>query len=504
MLHSYYSNISSQEHFKKKFPSNSVSKSQIVTRSKTTGNHKNQFLTKKLTSPQKKNNNDKSKNNSNKKLNQSYINKHIQYKKKASANYIINRTLGSINNNNNNSNSFIKTNDGNKTVFISQEKNKILTNSQSNKDYNAKKKKILTVNTDNSHFTNESFGMNTITENNNNNGSNDKEIVKKFKSTLLNSGSMFNIHNNSLKKEQPLKLYNENITHNNNLSNYQTENNNSLKFTRVNTNNNSLSNSISLNNYNTNKNTFNILGREQFSKQINDIDIILENNLNENKSNSKSKKYNIIKHAFEDLLRLLQNNNSKVNNTNLINLLQKLLYGYHEVVNAFSIENRELKQLNFSLNEKNEKMDKLLLESMSVMNEKNRELKFLKKKISTISLETDANTNHITSNENENLNIKTFEKGSINEKIFNLNKNNLDDLDALYFFDKIEMKNKRSNSQTVPLIKIGKEELKKLNRNDKNKEKIIHHIYNKSENNMNDNYKKNFSNFKMVKSQFKI
>ena len=38
-----------------------------------------------------------------------------------------------------------------------------------------------------------------------------------------------------------------------------------------------------------------------------------------------------------------------------------------------------------------------------------------------------------------------------------MNKNNLDDLDALYFFDKIEMKNKRSNSQTVPLIKIGKD-----------------------------------------------
>ena len=504
MLHSYYSNISSQEHFKKKFPSNSVSKSQIVTRSKTSENQKNQFLTKKLTSPQKKNNNDKSKNNSNKKLNQSYINKHIQYKKKASSNYIINRTMGSINNTNNNSSLLIKSNDGNKTVIISQEKNKILANSQSSKDYNTKKKKILTVNTDNSQFTNESFGLNTITENNNNQGSNDKEIVKKFKNTLFNSGSMFNIHNNSLKKEQPLKLYNENIviTHNNNLSNYQTENNNnSLKFTRVNTNN-SLSNSISLNNHN-NKNTFNILGREHFSRQINDIDIILEKNLNENKSNSKSQKYNIIKHAFEDLLRLLQNNNSKINNTNLINLLQKLLYGYHEVVNAFSIENRELKQLNFSLNEKNEKMDKLLFESMSVMNEKNRELKFLKKKISTMSLETDANTNHITSNENEYINIKNFEKGSVNEKIFNLNKNNLGDLDALYFFDKIEMKNKRSFSQTVPLLRIGKDELKKLNRNDnKNKVNIIHHIYNKSENNMNENYKKNFSNFKMIKSQF--
>ena len=49
MLHSYYSNISSQEHFKKKFPSNSVSKSQIIKRSKTTKNQKNKFIKKKLT-----------------------------------------------------------------------------------------------------------------------------------------------------------------------------------------------------------------------------------------------------------------------------------------------------------------------------------------------------------------------------------------------------------------------------------------------------------------------
>ena len=506
MLHSYYSNISSQDHYKKKFPSNSVSKSQIVTRSKTAGNHKNQFLTKKLTSPQKKNNNDKSKNNSNKKLNQSYINKHIQYKKKASANYIINRTMGSINNTNNNSNSFIKTNDVNKTVFITQEKNKILTNSQSNKDYNAKKKKILTVNTDNSHFTNESFGMTTITENNNNQGSNDKEIVKKFKSTLLNSGSMFNINQNTI-KEQPLKLYKENIISPN--SNFQNENNYSSKFTKVNTNTNSLSNSINLSN--NNKNTFNILAREQFSKQINEITLKLEKNLNENKANSKSQKYNTIKHGFEDLLRLLQNNNQKVNNTNMINLLQKLLFGYHEVVNAFSIENRELKQLNFNLNDKNEKMDKLLVESMNIMNEKNRELQFLKKKLSTMSLETDSNTNHnITSNEHENLNVKVFTKGSVNEKIYNLNKNNLGDLDALYFFDKIEMKHKRSISHNIPELKLKKDEdiMKNLTNNKVNKNKIIHHISNKSENIIienNNNYsKKNFSNFKMIKDQFKI
>ena len=504
MLNSYYTNNLSSEHFKKKIPSNSTSKSQVVTRSKTVGNNRNKLIKKKITSPIKNNSLQRRRNfsNNNQKLSQSNsTNKHIQFKKQASSNNNndVNKTMGNISINKNN-NSFIKNNDiKNKSVYLSNEKNRLLNSSQSTKTNIKKKNNKINVNIDCSQFTNESLGISTINDvNYGNNINNEIAIKEKFKNTLLNSGNVFNINNNNI-KEQPLKLYKENlISHNNNISNYQNENNNSSKFTKLNTNNNSLSNSINLSN---NKNTFNILAREQFSKQINEINISLEKNLNENKTNSKSQKYNTIKHAFEDLLRLLQNNNSKVNNTNLINLLQKLLYGYHEVVNAFSIENRELKQLNFSLNEKNEKMDKLLLESMSVMNEKNRELKFLKKKISTISLETDANTNHITSNENENLIV--FEKGSINEKIFNLNKNNLDDLDALYFFDKIEMKNKRSFSQTVPLLRIGKDELKKLNRNDnKNKGNIIHHIYNKSENNMNENYKKNFSNFKMIKSQF--
>ena len=127
-----------------------------------------------------------------------------------------------------------------------------------------------------------------------------------------------------------------------------------------------------------------------------------------------------------------------------------------------------------------------------------------------MSLETDANTNHITSNENEYINIKNFEKGSVNEKIFNLNKNNLGDLDALYFFDKIEIKHKRSFSQNVPELKLKKDEdiMKNLTNNKANKNKIIHHISNKSENIIienNNNYsKKNFSNFKMIKDQFKI
>ena len=507
MLNSCYSNKSSSEYFKKKNLSNSNSKSQIVTRSRTTGNNRERFLKNNKISSPIKNTNERIRHLSNgNKINQSNsINKQIHFKKQASSNYNVNKTMGNINYNKNNNSSFIKNKEmNNKSVLINKEKERILNNSQSSKNY-FNKKKGLTVNTD--YNTNESLGISTINDINNINYHNthDFDIKEKFKNTLLNSGSMFNINQNTI-KEQPLKLYKENIITPN--SNYQNENNYSSKYTKVNTNTNSLSNSINLSN--NNKNTFNTLAREQFSKQINEITLKLEKTLNENKTNSKSQKYNTIKHAFEDLLRLLQNNNHKVNNTNMINLLQKLLFGYHEVVNAFSIENRELKQLNFNLNDKNEKMDKLLVESMNIMNEKNRELQFLKKKISTMSLETDSNTNHnITSNEHENLNVKVFTKGSVNEKIYNLNKNNLGDLDALYFFDKIEIIHKRSISQNIPELKLKKDEdiMKNLTNNKFNKNKIIHHISNKSENIIienNNNNKNNFSNFKNIKDQFKI
>jgi nitrogen fixation/metabolism regulation signal transduction histidine kinase len=134
-------------------------------------------------------------------------------------------------------------------------------------------------------------------------------------------------------KEQPLKLYKENTINNNdnNVSYFQTDQNNQKKFSSSlinnptstnlkNNNNNNLS--ISINS--SNKNIFNKAAKEEFSQKINDIQINLEKNLIENTTNSKSKKYNTIKHAFEDLLVLLQN--KKPNHT-LNNLLQKLLIG---------------------------------------------------------------------------------------------------------------------------------------------------------------------------------
>ena len=44
--------------------------------------------------------------------------------------------------------------------------------------------------------------------------------------------------------------------------------------------------------------------------------------------------------------------------------MEKILIGYHEVVSAFSVENRKLKQVNYNLNEQYEKMAKDLFKSV--------------------------------------------------------------------------------------------------------------------------------------------
>ena len=46
-----------------------------------------------------------------------------------------------------------------------------------------------------------------------------------------------------------------------------------------------------------------------------------------------------------------------------------------------------------------------------------------------------------------------------NEKILKLNEQNLEDLDALYFYDKVKMKNNKKKSVSIPKIFIKPQEL---------------------------------------------
>ena len=77
----------------------------------------------------------------------------------------------------------------------------------------------------------------------------------------------------------------------------------------------------------------------------------IEKILKDHPTNSKSKKYNILKNSFKNLLKLLENTIFK-NNNNIINkFLEMMLIGYHEFVSVFSLENIKLKQVNYNLNE---------------------------------------------------------------------------------------------------------------------------------------------------------
>lgn len=121
------------------------------------------------------------------------------------------------------------------------------TNYSTDKVYNSRKKNI-SLNTDFSNFINESH-----TE------------VKKEPNYYLNTS------NNYVKRDQPLKLYTENST--------------VLTTSSINT-----------------KSHFNVNSSSKIKKQVSDIEAKMEKMLKENKTNSKSKKYNVLKHSFEELL----------------------------------------------------------------------------------------------------------------------------------------------------------------------------------------------------------
>ena len=222
----------------------------------------------------------------------------------------------------------------------------------------------------------------------------------------------------------------------------------------------------------------------KFIEDINEIKNDLENNLKQNPTNSKSKKYNTLKRFFEKFLNTLKDYflNNDINP--IFIFLQKIIIGYHDVVSAFSAENRKLKILNYQLVEQYQKIDKNFIECSHTLKEKLNEIDNLGKKISTlinslnetkktnVILKTkldEINFNNLTNNfENNKMKeipekkiIENKEKNEQYNKIRNINAKNLDDLDALYFWDKVEMKPQRSYSSGkvipyLPIISINK------------------------------------------------
>ncbi len=93
-------------------------------------------------------------------------------------------------------------------------------------------------------------------------------------------------------------------------------------------------------------------------------------NLSQNKTNSKSMKYNTIKGIFEELIKAFPTENQS--------LLIKLLKGYHEVVFAFANENRSLKEANEVKQNQYISLDKEQIELRKALKEKENEIELLR------------------------------------------------------------------------------------------------------------------------------
>ena len=344
--------------------------------------------------------------------------------------------------------------------------------------------------------------------NDNNNLVTDVNINREETCSSNNFNSINNCDNSTpINNHKPVKLYKEQYKDNNNTTfnlpgsfnfhqyfNTIINKTNNNKRNIINRNYNKNLASIESNNKlynicqtqicNTNEsdNKFNTLSVNdpKLIEEINSINKDLENELKQNLTNSKSKKYNAIKRSFDKFIKTI--NEFFLNNDlhPIFLYLQKILLGYHNVILAFSGENRKLKELNYKLSEQYQKIDKNFIECNKAIKEKQNEIENLGKQISTLlsslneqkriniilkcKLE-EINMNNIKNNNNNlEMNNSTsskflndIEKTEQYIKIKNLNMNNLDDLDSLYFLDKINMKPKRaySHGKIIPFLPIN-------------------------------------------------
>ena len=168
-----------------------------------------------------------------------------------------------------------------------------------------------------------------------------------------------------------------------------------------------------------------------------ELELKMSYKMSENKSNSKSVKYNTTKSILEELIKYFP----KEGQTLLINLLKN----YHEVVTAFLNENRKFQEQNQMFTNKYFYLEKENIYLKKKVKELDFDLETLKKKNFPLSKEQlmlfskSTNETVVSNGGNALINIKEQHFNDRREYINDLNKHNLEDLDAIYFYDKVKM-----------------------------------------------------------------
>ena len=398
------------------------------------------------------------------------------------------RKLTSYKSNNNfykteNNNSFYDNNIRNKspTYYGTQLKERLLQDLNNNfyQDKN-KRKKLLNLNI------NVNLNQNYSLLNNNNSNN----LNKIFNKNLFHTPEIYKhsniFQNKSLFNEKvPTKLYTNlnkiNDKKNESQQNYLSNLNTNIKYSN--------NNEISLINSQQNTQSTKITetqNNQKLNEHYYDLQIKLERLIKENKTHSKSRNYNSIKMIFEEGIKLFNDNVQR-------NFLKVILVKYHELVVAYSSDNKNLKQSSEYLQNQYLSLDKKFIEVKKILNEKEKEIEKFKKEIQDLKNRTNETINNsvITFCDKEEnkenpliqskISLNQFKNISNQVKINNknylipsksfdsifhnnhqyfvntVNKNNLDDLNALYFNDKVDEKqseNSINNMKKVPHLKF--------------------------------------------------
>ena len=327
----------------------------------------------------------------------------------------------------------LKKNFNNNNIF------NINNNKNNNNDYLKKKKKSMN-NTNFKNFTMLNTSNNSFENNNSSNLSsgkhsfNPKKIIEKPKKLKLEN----NINNNKI------KIKNNNI---NNIEKIPFILNNSNLLSR---NNTPKTFSISTK-YSTT--TGGELNKQQIIETFKELEKNLEKNLKDSKINSKSKKFSVVKNYFEKGIKLLKN----VFNFNFFNII---LDKIQNIFLFYTQENKKYKNYYENLQKNYNFLELKLKDAIDKLNKKEIELNNYKKEIESLKNQSRINLNDYTfakEQSNETLS-KSFDKiieNSYSNLINNLNQNNLEDLDALYFndnFDVNKSKNSRNFQNNVPKL----------------------------------------------------
>ena len=218
---------------------------------------------------------------------------------------------------------------------------------------------------------------------------------------------------------------------------------------------------------------------DNFNYKLNELNQRLNNQLNENKDN-KNKRYNSIQKIFEELISLIPEESKLI--------FKNILIGVHDIINEYYLELKHLKE-EYEINK-----NKLLslendnLYNLNIIKEKDLEIENLKKKISgsmstqeqqIISKSTNSSfIVSLSSDKEKSLEIKKkYYKSNAQNRIEEINKKNIFDLNALYFYDKVIMKSefnsvpKSNNGDLVPPLDLDFEKIERI-KEEKKKENL--------------------------------